>query len=202
MSILIRIVVRYIVLAGLTTAVCLLIYLAVQQVSRQTANDPQLQMARDAAAQLESGVAAASVLPTSEVDITRSLSPFMAVYDSTGRPVAASVRLRGEIPVPPPGVLEFVQRNGEERVTWRPDGGVRIAAVAVRFSGGVVLAGRSLVETEERIQKYGQLIATGWGITLLALLVAVVLESWSIGALERGNVLSPPTPRLHDSKTS
>jgi hypothetical protein len=42
-------------LAALTTALCGLVYLAVQQALRQAANDPQIQMAEDAAYILSQG---------------------------------------------------------------------------------------------------------------------------------------------------
>lgn len=173
MSLLTRIVVRFLILAGLTTAVCVLIWLGVQQVSRQSANDPQIQVARDAAARLDRGALIESVLPRDEVDPSCSLAVFVTVFDRTGTPVASSGRIRGELRTPPSGVLDFVRQNGEERVTWQPERGVRIATVAVRFSNGVVLAGRSLAETEWRIQRHGRLIAAWWGAMMVGLLVAV-----------------------------
>jgi hypothetical protein len=50
-------------LAAVTTLLCGLVYLAVQQSLRQGANDPQIQMAEDAAAALVAGSTPESVLP-------------------------------------------------------------------------------------------------------------------------------------------
>ena len=66
-----RVLARWVQLAALATATSLLVYLAVQQVGRQTANDPQLQVARDAAAALAGGQPAASIAAGPQVDIGR-----------------------------------------------------------------------------------------------------------------------------------
>ena len=56
------------------------IYGAAQQVLRLTANDPQIQMAQDAAASLNAGNTPTSLVP-SKVDSKVSLAPFIEVYD-------------------------------------------------------------------------------------------------------------------------
>jgi hypothetical protein len=48
-------------MAGLGTALCALIYVTVHQSYRQTANDPQIQLAEDGAQQLAHGVAPAQI---------------------------------------------------------------------------------------------------------------------------------------------
>ena len=140
-------------LAALTTALCALVYLAVQQALRQAVNDPQIQMAEDAAYALSQGEPANSVIPTSQVEMSRSLAPFIVMYDETGEAVASSGSLHGQIPSPPAGVFDFVKRNGEDRITWEPENGVRIAAIFERYEGsisGFLLVGRSLREIEKR----------------------------------------------------
>src|SRR5580692_9475142 len=91
-----RILARWVVPAGLATACCILIYLCAHQVHRQLANDPQIQMAWDVAAQLENGVAPQSVIPGPPIDIARSLAPFVMVLNNSGTVVASSARLRGQ----------------------------------------------------------------------------------------------------------
>ena len=49
-----RIITRWVQLAALATALCMLVYLAVQQTGRQIANDPQIQIARRQAGKLVS----------------------------------------------------------------------------------------------------------------------------------------------------
>lgn len=165
-------------IATAVTALCGLVYLAVQQELRQSANDPQIQLAEDAADALALGGAADGVVPRSEIDVARSLAPFMIVYDDQGEAVASSGILHGQIPSLPAGVLDYVRENSEDRVTWQPEAGVRIAAVIVRFEGaesGFVLAGRSLREIEKRETQVKLEAGLALAATLAATLVVVGL---------------------------
>lgn len=171
-----RVLFAWLTLAALTTAVCLLVYIVAQQTWRTAANDPQIQMARDAAAALAAGKTVDAVVPHDTVDMEHSLAPFLIVYDEKGTVLRASGALRGNVPVPPRGVLEYARDHGEDWISWQPIGGVRIASVTVSYSGarqGYVLAGRSLEETEKRVSRFGNLIALGWLATLAGLLVVV-----------------------------
>ncbi|HET7225238.1 MAG TPA: hypothetical protein VFK69_05925, partial [Candidatus Eisenbacteria bacterium] len=51
------------------TALCGLTYVSVQQSHRQTANDPQLQLAGDAARALAAGAAPQAVVPAGRVNL-------------------------------------------------------------------------------------------------------------------------------------
>lgn len=93
-------------LAVVTTALCRLVYLAVQQSLRWGANDPQIQMAEDAADTLSAGRTPESVLPAASIDVARSLAPFMIVYNDSGETLASSGLLHGQTPVLPAGVLD------------------------------------------------------------------------------------------------
>ena len=171
----------WVTLGALATAFCLTLYVVAQQTWRAAANDPQIQLARDAAAALAAGRPVDAVVPRETVDMERSLAPFLIVFDAGGRVLAASGSLRGNAPGVPQGVLEYVRERGEDRITWRPIGGVRIASVIVAYSGsqqGFVLAGRSLEETENRIAQFGSLITLAWAATLVGLLVVVAAGSW------------------------
>lgn len=181
-----RMFLRWLPLAALTVALSGLVYLAVQQVGRHTANDPQIQMARDIAATLGSGGTVESVVAGAPVDIGRSLSPFVTIYNGDGTVVASSGRLHGEARSVPPGVLTAVRKEGEVRVTWQPEPGVRIATVLVRqpgTSGGVVLVGRSLEETEQRAAQFLNLVTLACVAVLLGLFVVVAASEL---ALARG----------------
>jgi hypothetical protein len=143
---------RWLPLAGLVIGTCLLAHLSIQQVLRSGADDPQIQMAEDAAQALASGTAPESLLPP-PVDFGVSLAPFLAFLDDRGAVTASSGSLHGRHAVPPSGVLEFVRHNGRERISWQPEGGVRIAAMVLRTtapSPGFVVAGRNLREVEQR----------------------------------------------------
>jgi len=167
-----RILARWAQLATLATALSLLVYLAVQQVGRQSANDPQLQIARDASAALAQGKNPFTASET--VDIGRSLAPWITVTDDQGNIIASTARLHGNPRTVPSGVFQHARETGEERVTWQPEPGVRMATVVVHNrNGGFVVAGRSLRESEERTAAYGRLILLGWIITLTGLLLVV-----------------------------
>src|SRR5579864_3219208 len=116
-----RILLRWLQLAGAASACCLLVWVAVQQVWRHEANDPQIQMARDAAARLASGQASVdTVVPTTTVEVATSLAPFLTVLDSRGSIIASSGRVHGALKSVPSGVLDHVRQAGEEEVSWQP----------------------------------------------------------------------------------
>src|ERR1035438_8964656 len=81
-----------VVLAAISTVLALALYSIPQQVLRQGANDPQIQMAGDLAARLEQGVAPIEAVPAGAVDIARSLSPFVIAYDDQGQPLASQAQ--------------------------------------------------------------------------------------------------------------
>ncbi len=167
---------RWLPFAGLASALCLLIYLAVQQSGRQTANDPQIQIAREAKAALAAGQSVSSVVPAGQIELATGSSPFITAVADDGTVVASTGRLHGQLRTVPKGVLENVRGGGEERVTWQPEPGVRIATVVTKnpgASGGFIVVGRSLIETEERIGSIAYLLLIGWVGTLVGLLVLV-----------------------------
>jgi hypothetical protein len=169
---------RWFPLAVAVTGVCGLVYLAVQQELRQTANDPQIQIAEDGAAALEKGASPESVLPSEAVDVQSSLSPFVMVFNDRGETLASSALLHERTPQLPPGVLDYVRAHGADRVTWQPEEGVRIAAVILRYQGaspGVILAGRSLREVEMREDQVLWEAVAAWIVTSGASLAAVAL---------------------------
>jgi hypothetical protein len=167
---------RWLPFAGLATALCLLIYLAVQQVGRQTANDPQIQIAREAKAAFASGQSVNAVIPAAQIELASSISPFISAVADDGTVIASSGRLHGQLRTVPKGVLSNVRSDGEESVTWQPEPGVRMATVVTRnpgSSGGFIVVGRSLAETESRIERIGSLLLAGWVGTLIGLIVLV-----------------------------
>jgi hypothetical protein len=174
---------RWLPLAAIATALSGLVYLVTQQMWRQMANDPQIQMARDAAAMLEQGLPVDAVVPRTGIDMERSLAPFLTVFSDAGLVLASSGRLHDQLRVVPAGVLSHVREHGEERITWRPEPGVRIAAVIVRQAGppaGFVLAGRSLRETEQRIGQFQGLVGVVWIALLGGLLVLVATSEHAL----------------------
>ncbi len=168
-------------LAVITTAFCGLAYVTVQQSLRQGANDPQIQMAEDAAAALDRGESAGTVVPRGGQDIARSLAPFLILYDAQGKPQQASALLGGQLPDYPIGALQAAGNSGENRVTWQPQADVRIASVAVPYQGGYVVAGRSLREVETREAQIQTIAFLTWILTLIAVLAVVAFGEIAIG---------------------
>ena len=62
----------------------LVLYAAIQQDLRKGADDPQHQLAEDAVARLTAGDAPSAVVGSGDVDIAKSLDPFLIVYDEHG----------------------------------------------------------------------------------------------------------------------
>lgn len=167
------------------------VYTTAQQIQRMNANDPQIQIAQDIAVALKDGASPEEVLPNEEIDIAASLAVYVVIYDDAGKALAGSGTLHGELPSMPAGVFENARRNGENRVTWQPEPGVRVATVITRYGGeepGFVMAGRSLREVESRINRLGQMIGLGWLFSLFASLaaIAVIELVFSGGAIVRG----------------
>jgi hypothetical protein len=161
------------------------VYLAVQQLWRHSANDPQLQMARDIALRLDRGDPINAVVPADPVDMRQSLAPFVMILDDAGTVVASSGRLGAQPRTVPAGVLNFVRQQGEERVTWQPEMDVRIATVVVRRAGsspGFVIVGRSLLESERRTSQFQQLVGLAWLATVVALFVMVAVSEFALRA--------------------
>jgi hypothetical protein len=167
--------------AFLATVFALTAYATVQQVYRSSANDPQIQMAEDAAAKLAGGAPVPAVVPAEAVDMAGSLAPYVIVFNENGAPVAASVRLNGRVPVLPPGVFAAARNVPEQRLTWQPTPGVRSAIVIRHYRGsspGFVLVGRSLREAEQRIARLISIVTIMWAGAIAFLLVYFGIAAW------------------------
>jgi hypothetical protein len=159
-------------LAVALTGLSLAVYAAVQQDLRQSANDPQIQMAEDAATSLNAGAPPTTVVPPRQVDLKDSLQPFVMVFDNTGALLASSATLDGQAPDFPKSVLENL--NGQDRITWQPEAGVRSAVIVQGWQGGFVVVGRSLRLVEEREQNTLALTAAAWAASVGAAGVAAL----------------------------
>ena len=175
MRIIFEIIKKWLPLAIATTGLCTLVYLTVQQSLRMSANDPQIQMAEDAASSLNAGASEESVIPSTKVEIVDSLAPFVIVFDESGKVLASSATLHGAVPVYPAGVLDYVRQKGQDRVTWQPEVGMRMATVVVSYNNGFVMAGRSLIEIEKRESQLESLSGSAmlciWAATLIVIIL-------------------------------
>ncbi len=175
--------VLFLVLAFVVTFSCGLVYAGEQQALRSSANSPQLQMSEDAASALNAGALPSSLVGGGMVDVATSLSPFLVIFDASGAVLATDGVLDGHDPIPPAGVLDGARQHPPDTVTWQPRSGVRIAQVSVPWTGGTVLAGRSLREVERRIDQLLLLVAAAWlaGLAGAACVAVVGARLWSRG---------------------
>ncbi|MEP6758697.1 MAG: hypothetical protein ABJB55_05840 [Actinomycetota bacterium] len=173
-----RVLAVWLPVAGATTVLAFTAYGAVQQVQRTDADDPQVQLARDAAAAIGAGADPSSVATGPTVDVETSLAPWIAVYGADGTPIASTGAFQGKAPEVPTTVLSDA-RDGERSFSWEPRDGLRFATVAVPVGdGSVVVAARSLAEVERRESRTLQIAAVGLLAALAAAAIGAVLGVW------------------------
>ncbi|HEV3245303.1 MAG TPA: hypothetical protein VG102_03020 [Candidatus Paceibacterota bacterium] len=197
MHFLARVFLKWLPLGVAVTLLCGLICATVQQNYRQSANDPQIQMAEDAAVQLSAGAKPGGVVQTPDaVDITNSLAPWLAIYNNDGVAIISSGVADGAIPVLPQGVFDmstWKKQYAEDRIpmqlppnetrfTWQSGAGVRQALVMVHYDSpsgsGYVVAGRNISEIENRVQTLTVMVGIGWLVTMTATYIAQALAAY------------------------
>lgn len=163
-------------LAVLATFLAGIVYGTAQQVLRQSANDPQIQLAEDWANQIESSTNPQQLNLGAFIDPAHSLSPFGIIYDQNGNIIGSSVSAPSTMKQPD-GVFDRADAatDHEVRFTWQPASGDRYAVVIKRATiqdkTYYVLAGRNLREVEKRENRIMWMVFVGWAITVVALLV-------------------------------
>jgi hypothetical protein len=166
--------------AGVATVLVVALSAAVQQVQRTDADDPQLQMARDAATALAAGTPPATVAGQGRVDIERSLAPWIAIYDVSGTPVASSGVFRGRPPVIPDQARADAA-GGERSFTWQPTDVLRMATVVEPYAGGTVVAARSMQAVEQREGRTVAIAGVAWLAALVVGFLGAGLGVWAGG---------------------
>ncbi|HVI69191.1 MAG TPA: hypothetical protein VM581_01915 [Magnetospirillaceae bacterium] len=175
-------------LAVLATLMAGIICLVTHQTLRQSANDPQVQMAEDWVDQIVGGTDPNRLNLGPFIDPARSLSPFGIVYNQDGNIIASSVSAPSTM-TQPSGVFDTVDAAAAKQATytWQPASGERYAVVLKRASlqdkSYYVLAGRNLKQVESRAMRLIWQIAAGWAITLVA--IAVTQNLHLVGHLVR-----------------
>jgi hypothetical protein len=181
--ILVNSILAWIPLGVLVVMVAGMVYLTVQQSYRAGANDPQIQMATDARNALERGATPQSLVPTTQLDITQTLSPFLVIYDTSGQVAAASATLNGQPLNLPLGVFASAKSLPMDTITWTDPAGGRNAIVVLAYPNGYVMAGRSLTQVERRednlnLQVLAAVLATLAGTFIAAALVEAIKARW------------------------
>jgi hypothetical protein len=152
--------------------------LVVQQMLRRGADQPQRQMASEAADRLGRGEEPAHVVPNTQIDLRSNLAPFLLYFNEQKRPLAGNGYLDQSLPSPPTGVFDVARIRASHAVTWQPRPQVRIAAVIMPINGGrsgYVLAGRSLETTERYEAIFWRMAFSGWVAVMLLLAVGAML---------------------------
>jgi hypothetical protein len=163
--------------AAVATVGAGLVYGEAQHALRSSANDPQIQMAEDAASRLDAGAAPAAVVPSDRVELATSLASYLIVFDRSGHVLASSATVHGRPPDFPEGVFANVSAARVTTVTWQTSTGERSATAVAAYSGGYVVAGRSLREVETRDTDSLLLAIAGWLAMLIAGGVAAVVAA-------------------------
>jgi len=162
----IRVLRQWLPLAVAISAITFLIYLVIQQDIRMGANDPQIQIAEDLASSLNTGQTANI---SGKIDVAKSLAPFVIIYNKQEKIVSSNAVLNRKTPIIPSGVLTgTANQSDENRITWQPQEGVRLATVAVSYTNGFVVVGRNMREVEIREDQQLANILFGWIVALVA----------------------------------
>jgi hypothetical protein len=154
------------------------IFASVQQSYRSGANDPQLQLARDLRDRLANNQSVDRLFPADTVDLSRTLAVFAVLYDQMGEAVRSNALLDGRFPQLPKGVLDNASKKGENVLSWQPRKGIRMAMVVEAVpttSGGYIAVGRSLAETEKRINNFITMLVIGLFFCLGVILVHMLM---------------------------
>ncbi|MBX4187045.1 MAG: hypothetical protein KW802_02170 [Candidatus Doudnabacteria bacterium] len=153
----------YVIAFMLISGVCALVYGTTQNSLRRSADNPQIQLARDTAAALASGTQ--PELIAKQIDLEKSLASFIAVYDKAGNPISSNGILYGVMPMPPKGLFDWVHKFGEHHVSWQTKTDLRFALILVPVpdnSGRVVASGRNLLEVEKLERRIFMESAIAW----------------------------------------
>lgn len=167
--------------AIIITGIVLLIYASVQQAHRSSANDPQLQIARDLGNAISSGKSTNNLLSADTIDLTQSLAVFTALFNKQGNPMQSTGLLNGKLPQLPQGVFQFTNTNLEDVITWQPQPNVRMAMVIEKVNSsdvGFVAVGRSLKEVEIRESNLVKMAAIVLVICLALLCIHFLVQNF------------------------
>ncbi|MDB5260446.1 MAG: hypothetical protein JWN37_677 [Candidatus Nomurabacteria bacterium] len=154
------------VISAVSLLLVLFGYAEIQHMARANANDPQVQISEDIVSALGQNIAPQAITGPTQVDVSKTLAPFVIIYDANGTAVASSAQIGGQIPTPPAGVFDVAKASGENRLTWQPNETNRFAAVIKSYqngdTNGYVLVARSMREVEARNREALELAIAAW----------------------------------------
>jgi hypothetical protein len=162
----------------LVTIIHSVIYFGIQQTYRTGADDPQTALIDEISHDLENNLPVDRFFSAAAADLKWSSMPFVALYDSSQRPLRSSASINSKFPLLPAGVLDEAARTGSNHVTWQPDAGTRLAIVVKRLNKGPVAfaaSGRSLHYVEMRTSSLLKMIFLSWTACILILGIHLVI---------------------------
>ena len=157
------------------TLISLLLYVVMQQSIRLGANEIPIELAENTARSLATQNTFPQTFPPDKIDISKSISPFIYVFDKDKRLIGSTAIVSGKTPEFPQGVLDNAKKNGEDRVTWQTVEGIRSSTVTVYFKDkleGYIVAGKSLSEVEKRIDTIALQILIGYLVGVILIIFA------------------------------
>jgi hypothetical protein len=177
----IRKVLNFIPLGVAITGICGLIYFTGQQIYRQSANDPQVDLSENYASRLGAGAPFTSIVPLVTVDLEKddNLYPFVMTFDINEKNIGSTARLNGQSPSIPGGILEEAKVHGYNQITWEPQVDIREAVVIKYYkqdkNEGYVLVGRSLREVDNRVEILARYTIIVWFIIMVGSTLASLI---------------------------
>jgi hypothetical protein len=94
---------------------------------------------------------------------------FTIFYGASGRAIGGNATLHGTLPQPPQGFFNVIRSQGEDKVNWQPQPGIRIALFGLPMrDGGFVLSGKSLIPGEARTARVNTILLWMWAFAMLA----------------------------------
>lgn len=163
------------------------VYFAVQQNYRLSADDQQIQISEDASNYFKNGGQISD--PPNKLEISQSLNVYYLAFDSKKKLLATSAVLHEKPAVVPDGVFDYAKNKGQNRFTWQPEKGIRVAAVLTYFKGkneGYVLAGKSLKEVDKRTDALKTIALISWaGSLVLSLIIILFFELYIIKKIKK-----------------
>ncbi len=160
-----------------TTALYLFATLAMIDGARSVAYDSPREIARNIDLALDEGTDFKLFNSTRPVQIGKSLTPYVLLFDMNGTPMGGSGSVSGNFPVPPRSVFDAALERGEYDFVWEPTPSAKEAVVARYHSGknaAFVLSGRSLTLVDARIRDIAFRSTIFWAATLFALFVTLL----------------------------
>ena len=162
---------------GAALLVCIVfatVFVAITETIKFDANNPQIQLATEAADALNGGKEPTDVV-SGRVNLGSSLAPFTIVYSKTGKAVAGNGYLDGQLPTVPENLLISSDLSGYHAGIWQPRDGLRFATVVTTSSQYYVLSGRSTLEVDQLISRISLILLTGALLGMIAVVTIILI---------------------------